>query len=237
MISKTVPPAPLSRPKLNKPLFVCGSASGVLAEQRDMLARHTGFAQAVLDPEILALPEAVGRRKQLAEGLAATWLAGGLILCIAPLSQTGPRAMPDRVVQGLAEVTASLIMQSSPDGLFLSGGDTAESVWRQIGAEAILLIEEILPGVMRGELVGGRLNGLPVVRFTAANPSFINNNTNYAAPVTVIYVARMTGGADFRLVSSNGGNWLLGYWGGRRDQAYRRKPHHRAEARREEYVG
>jgi D-threonate/D-erythronate kinase len=154
--------AALSRPRLKRPLLVCGSSSGVLAEQRDMLVQQADFAQAVLDPAILGLPDAGGRRN-LAEGLAGTWQKGGLILSVAPLPPTGPFAMPDRVVRGLAEVTDALIRHSSPDGLFLSGGDTAEAVWRQTGAEAILLIEEVLPGLMRGQFIGGRLNGLPVV--------------------------------------------------------------------------
>jgi D-threonate/D-erythronate kinase len=160
---KVAPAAPLFRPKLKKPLFVCGSASGMLAEQRDMLVRHTGFPQVVLDPALLALPEDIRGRRQLAGRLAATWLEGGLVLCIAQLSTTGPAVAPERVIQGFAEVTASLIRLSSPDGVFLSGGDTAESVFRQIGAEAIRLVEEVLPGLMRGELVGGPHGGLSVV--------------------------------------------------------------------------
>ncbi|RPH48927.1 MAG: four-carbon acid sugar kinase family protein, partial [Desulfobacteraceae bacterium] len=160
---KAVHAAPSFRPKLKKPLFVCGSASKVLAEQRDTLVRHTGFPQMALDPVLLSLPEAICSRKQLAENLAAAWREGGLILCIAPFSPTASATAPDRVVQGFAEVTASMISLSSPDGVFLSGGDTAESVCKKIGAKAISLIEEVLPGLMRGELIGGRHDRLSVV--------------------------------------------------------------------------
>jgi hypothetical protein len=41
--------------------------------------------------------------------------------------------------------------------------NAAEAVWAQIGASALILREEILPGVMRGEFVGGRFGCLPVV--------------------------------------------------------------------------
>ncbi|MDP2861774.1 MAG: four-carbon acid sugar kinase family protein [Desulfobacterales bacterium] len=160
---KAVHAAPSFRPKLKKPLFICGSASRVLAAQREVLVRHTGFPEMALDPELLSLPEAICRRSQLAENLAATWLEGGLVLCIAPFSPTSSVAVPDRVIQGFAEVAASLIRLSSPDGVFLSGGDTAESVCKRIGAEAIRLIEEVLPGLMRGKLIGGRHDGLSVV--------------------------------------------------------------------------
>jgi len=159
--SPGVQAVPLCRPKLKKSLFVCGSASRVLAAQREMLARHAGFPEQVLDPVLLSLPEATQSRRRLAENLAATWLEGGLILCIAPFSPKAPA--PDRVIQGFSEVTAALIRLSSPDGVFLSGGDTAEAVCRRIGVKAIRLIEEILPGLVRGELVGGRHDGLSVV--------------------------------------------------------------------------
>jgi uncharacterized protein YgbK (DUF1537 family) len=160
---KAVHAAPSFRPKLKKPLFVCGSASGVLAAQRETLVRHTGFPQITLDPALLSLPEAICSRRQLAEKLAAAWIEGGLVLCMAPFSTAAPAAAPDRVIDGFAEVAASLIRLSSPDGVFLSGGDTAESVYKRTGAEAIRLIEEVLPGLMRGELIGGRHSGLSVV--------------------------------------------------------------------------
>ncbi|MFZ3047238.1 MAG: four-carbon acid sugar kinase family protein [Desulfatirhabdiaceae bacterium] len=163
MRARAVRTAPRSRPKLKKPLFVCGSASGVLAAQRDMLVRHAGIPVKMLDPALLSLPEATHLRRQQAGNLAAAWLEGGLILCIAPYSPTAPTAAPDRVKQGFAEAAAALIRRASPDGIFLSGGDTAESVCKQISAKGIRLIEEVLPGLTRGELVGGRYDGLPVV--------------------------------------------------------------------------
>ncbi len=127
-----------------------------------MLTTQTGFAQTVLDPALLAFPKDMTSRKDLAAELASAWRRGGLILCISPIGPDGPTSTPDLVMRGLAEVAANVIKEASPDGVFLSGGDTAESVWREIGAEAILLIEEILPGLMRGEFLAGPLNGLPV---------------------------------------------------------------------------
>jgi hypothetical protein len=44
--------------------------------------------------------------------------------------------------------------------------------------------------------------------------------TNFPAPVTVIYVARQTGGANARVLSAVANNWLLGYWSGAKNQAY-----------------
>ena len=67
------------------------------------------------------------------------------------------------MVRGLAEVAAGLLSGVAVEGVFLCGGDTAEAFWHQIGACALLIQEEILPGLMRGEFVGGPRNGLPVV--------------------------------------------------------------------------
>ena len=43
---------------------------------------------------------------------------------------------------------------------------------------------------------------------------------NFQAPVTVIYVARQTGGSNKRVLSAMTNNWLLGYWSGAKNQAY-----------------
>ena len=63
----------------------------------------------------------------------------------------------------MAQVAAALLTAMMPEGVFLCGGDTAESFWHQIGASALLIREEILSGLMRGEFVGGPRNGLRVV--------------------------------------------------------------------------
>jgi D-threonate/D-erythronate kinase len=65
------------------------------------------------------------------------------------------RVAPEHVRQEIAAV--------HPAALFLSGGDTAAFVCRALGVEAIDLHGEILPGVPRGTLRGGDLDGLPVV--------------------------------------------------------------------------
>ena len=58
---------------------------------------------------------------------------------------------------------------------------------------------------------GNTMNGRPVVHFN--NSAMLSNATNFGNNVTVMYVGRMTGGKNQRLVGG-GNNWLLGYWGG-----------------------
>ncbi|HEY3322307.1 MAG TPA: Ig-like domain repeat protein [Planctomycetota bacterium] len=70
------------------------------------------------------------------------------------------------------------------------------------------------------------LNGLPVVRFTGGR--YVNNTADYrTSPVTILYVGRMLGTQNGRLVGGNGpqgvgqgGNFLLGFHGGYADRAY-----------------
>jgi D-threonate/D-erythronate kinase len=61
-----------------------------------------------------------------------------------------------------------LIRGTSAAALLLSGGDTASLVSRAIGAETIELIDEIVPGLPRGVLRGGDLDGWAVVTKSGA---------------------------------------------------------------------
>jgi uncharacterized protein YgbK (DUF1537 family) len=53
--------------------------------------------------------------------------------------------------------------ETRPGLLFLTGGDTADAVLNAFGSEGIHIHGEILPGVVRGRLIGGAMKGLPVV--------------------------------------------------------------------------
>ncbi len=61
-------------------------------------------------------------------------------------------------------------------------------------------------------------NSKPVLRCTPSQ--FMTNSTNFPAPYSVVYAARQTGPTRQRVLSSMNNNWLLGWWGGAKDQAY-----------------
>ena len=86
-----------------------------------------------------------------------------MVLSIQPIRGTGQTRNPGRVVAGLAATAVSLMDTLAPEGVFLSGGDTAEAFWRAIGAHGLRIREEILPGLVLGDFVGGPHQGLPVV--------------------------------------------------------------------------
>ena len=164
MMAQQLPcPVIADRPSIKKWLFVCGSASRVLADQVAMLTRSTGWAHVAMDPSALTTGDGSLYREQLVAELVAAEASGSLILSIQPILEAGPAANPNQVVRGLAQVAAALLTAVRPEGVFICGGDTAEAFWHQIGASALLIREEILPGLMRGEFVGGPRNGLPVV--------------------------------------------------------------------------
>jgi len=164
MMARQLPcPATADRPSIKKWLFVCGSASRVLADQVAMLTRSTGWAHMAMAPSVLTTGDGSPYREQLVAGLVAAGVTGSLILSIQPILEAGPTANPNQVVRGLSQVVAALLTAVRPEGVFLCGGDTAEAFWHQIGASALLIQEEILPGLMRGEFVGGPFSGLPVV--------------------------------------------------------------------------
>lgn len=159
---KPAPAKTIDRPRMGKWLFVCGSASQVLTEQANILTLVTGWPQRIIDPNLLTVGRTSAQYNSLLAELKTSWRAESLILSIdqGPDSKTGKN--PDRIVQGLADVVSSLLSATAPDGLFLSGGDTAEKVLDKTDGSAILLREEILPGVMSGEIANGPLKGLSV---------------------------------------------------------------------------
>jgi uncharacterized protein YgbK (DUF1537 family) len=159
---KPAPTKKTDRPRIKKWLFVCGSASQVLAEQVSILTQATGWPQRIIDPNLLTVGRTSAQYNSLLTELETSWRAESLIVSIdqGPDSKAGEN--PGRIVQGLADVVSSLLSATAPDGLFLSGGDTAVKVLDKTDGSAILLREEILPGVMSGEIAGGPLRGLPV---------------------------------------------------------------------------
>ena len=67
------------------------------------------------------------------------------------------------IVRGLGIFVAEVLRETTPASLFLSGGDTATAVLTAIGAQGIRLQGEIVSGMAQGILIGGLMDGGPVV--------------------------------------------------------------------------
>ena len=62
----------------------------------------------------------------------------------------------------LARAVRRWIASRPFDGLFLSGGEVAAAVLRELGAEAVELLEEILPLAVMARIIGGPFEGMNI---------------------------------------------------------------------------
>ncbi|MBM4419023.1 MAG: four-carbon acid sugar kinase family protein [Chloroflexi bacterium] len=127
-------------------LIVVGSQHPVSREQAAALAR-AGY------PGVDPFAEGWGERARRA-------LAGGVGVLAAPRA-AGLTAT--EVAQRLAACAVTLRTEGPMDGIILTGGDTARAVLDRFGARAIDLECELEPGVPRGRVIGGGLDGTAVV--------------------------------------------------------------------------
>ena len=90
-----------------------------------------------------------------------------VVLLAIQMEATG-RQDPGRVSSlftGFGQLAAELLRlyRSRISGLVLSGGETAEMILGNLGANGIWLINEVQPGVPLGIVAGGELDGMPVI--------------------------------------------------------------------------
>jgi uncharacterized protein YgbK (DUF1537 family) len=139
--------------KVRNALVVVGSLSRV---SRDQVAAIEEEGEAVT----VELEGGTSRENFTTEEIEATISEVGESLCrgsnVVLQTAAKPAKMPpELVVEGLAKVLAGLEADSFK-ALVLTGGDTAISVARALGATGIRLSGEIEPGVPVGRLVGSR---------------------------------------------------------------------------------
>ena len=67
------------------------------------------------------------------------------------------------MIAGLGRFLAAVLTETRPGLLFLTGGDTADAVITSAGGKGIRILGEVVTGVVQGTLIGGSLDGLPVV--------------------------------------------------------------------------
>jgi len=157
---RTVEPMPTSG--LERLLMVCGTGARATREQLDALSDKYPGVRHELEFEWL-VTASVRDRRRCAAGLLDAWTGGALVLRVRSLPAASPTPDLKRAAAGLGGLALEIIQAGPVDGLFLSGGETADAVRRAAGGEAIELQREILPGLVLGRWVGGVADGLPVV--------------------------------------------------------------------------
>ena len=131
-------------------LVVVGSANDVAREQVERLIA-SGVAAAGL-----ALADLGGRAVEACAALAARALRDGRACVVHPVGAAEGPDVPRRIAAALAEVAERLAGAGLVTGLVLTGGDTAVTVARRLGATGLRVDDELEPGVPVGRLLGPR---------------------------------------------------------------------------------
>jgi uncharacterized protein YgbK (DUF1537 family) len=153
-------------------LIVGGSASAVTHAQLQQL-RDGGLPSFELPGNLVfgdGRAETEGRRNLA--GLLGSALAGGSVIFRTFAERwtgngDGGTPVPQRITDVMADVALEALKEARVDAgdlaLILTGGDTALSVLQLLDYEGIELEEELLAGIVRGNLRGGPWEGLTVV--------------------------------------------------------------------------
>jgi len=157
---RMVEPVPVSGPE--RLLMVCGTGAQATREQLDaLLSKYPGVCHKLTFEWLVTA--SVRDRRRCADELLAAWTGGVLVLRVRSLPSASSMSELKRAAAGLGRLALEFIRAGPVDGLFLSGGETADAVRRAACGEAIELQQEILPGLVLGRWVGGVADGLPVV--------------------------------------------------------------------------
>ena len=151
-------------------LLVCGTNSEVTRRQIKSLIEVYSYEEIALDRGILTDEDrrddflnsvSLVRSKLSAEHIVVTIDSAQQ----SPVSarQLNQQPAAQSMIKGLGRFLAAVLKDTRPGLLFLTGGDTADAVLTSAGAKGIRILGEVVTGVAQGTLIGGPLDGLPVV--------------------------------------------------------------------------
>ncbi len=162
-------PAKIITPRVFN-LLVCGSASAVSGQQIETLLANRPYEVIELNPMLLADQQRLSEFLQTASRTRAALTKNNVILSIksrptvkSPCRSTASQPSADAIVRGVGRFVAAVVADTRPAHLFLTGGDTADAVLTAIAADGVRILGEVVAGVVHGVLIGGLLDGLPLV--------------------------------------------------------------------------
>ena len=174
-LSPLAPVSPYTSGKEMKPIrhvfIVSGSASSITHEQLSQVEDKNILPFVLPSEWIIRDDPASGIEKEDVSRMIARALSEGSALLKAPSEyiQKGRMGLSARldITGTLASLALSALEQSGirADDLafILTGGETAMSIIRLLQADGIEIEDEVLEGIMKGRLKGGRWDGLTVV--------------------------------------------------------------------------
>jgi uncharacterized protein YgbK (DUF1537 family) len=83
-----------------------------------------------------------------------------LIITTVGMAEVAPGG---QVAARLAEAAVEVVRRAHPQGLMMTGGDTAAAVFSALGCRLVELLDEVEPGMAWGRMAGGELPGLAVI--------------------------------------------------------------------------
>ena len=151
-------------------LLVCGTNSEVTRRQIKVLAETYPYEEKTLNPGMLTDENRRDEFLNSAALIRSTLTAKHLIISIESPCDNSVAAKrlnqaqkAQSMIEGLGRLLAEVLTETRPGLLFLTGGDTADAVITSIGAKGLRILGEVPTGVVKGTLIGGPLDGLPVV--------------------------------------------------------------------------
>jgi uncharacterized protein YgbK (DUF1537 family) len=151
-------------------LLVCGTNSEVTRRQIKTLVKVYPYDEVALDPGILTDEDRRDAFFNSASLVRSKLSAEHIVVTIDSPQQSSVSARKlnqqqaaKSMIEGLGRFLASVLTDTRPGLLFLTGGDTADAIITSAGAKGIRILGEVVTGVVQGTLIGGPLDGLPVV--------------------------------------------------------------------------
>jgi uncharacterized protein YgbK (DUF1537 family) len=151
-------------------LLVCGTNSKVTKRQIKTLMEVYPYEEIALDPGILTDEHQRDAFLNSASWVRSKLSAKHVVVTIdsaqhSPVSarQLNYQQAAQSMIAGLGRFLAAVLTETRPGLLFLTGGDTADAVLTYAGAKGIRILGKVVTGVVQGTLIGGLLDGLPVV--------------------------------------------------------------------------
>jgi len=153
-------------------LVVSGTASSVTRQQIQRI-EQSGLPSYTIPQKLLEDDETIGKpeRERLIKNLSKALSRGKVILKTIPeLLQPNPAEdlpIHQKIVKTLADLAVSSMEDSNVDShhlaLVLTGGETAQNVLNRLGNDGMEIEGELLGGIVKGVLLGGKWHGLTVI--------------------------------------------------------------------------
>lgn len=147
-------------------LALVGSATHVSAQQVLRAIQEPGIHGLKLDPGVLedqhAREDHISRLVE--ESCKHLANAEDVIISVVRKASAGDiREQALRIKDTLTRIATAVVCRRMVRGIAVTGGDTAEAVFRALKVSGISLQSEVLPGLPYGRLVGGFAHGMPII--------------------------------------------------------------------------